>query len=132
MTAFSIHALDPAVPAFLDVRHLGVLVTLRADGSPHAVPVGFVYDTNDQRVRIITQAGSVKARNAAREGRATVTQVDGARWLTLEGTVRLATDATDVNRAIEAYTRRYQAPRSRGAATRVAIEIQVDRILGRV
>jgi PPOX class probable F420-dependent enzyme len=119
LTTFAVHPLDPTVQAFLAERHLGVLTTLRADGSPHAVPVGFAYDPDDHRVRIITQTTSVKARNAARSGRATVTQVDGRRWLTLEG-------------AVDAYTRRYHAPRPGREATRGAIEILVDRILGRV
>jgi len=132
LTRFAPAPLDPAVRAFLAERHLAVLTTLRADGSPHSVPVGFAYDAERQLARIITQVTSVKARNAAREGRATVTQVDGARWLTLEGTVRLATDPADVALAVAAYSERYQAPRSGREANRGALEIAVDRILGRV
>ena len=49
---------------FLAERHLATLTTLRADGSPHVVPVGFSYDVEDGLVRVITFAGSVKARNA--------------------------------------------------------------------
>ena len=67
--------------------------------------------------------------NAARGGRAAVAQVDGARWLSLEGTVRLVTDPEGVAAAIAAYTERYQEPREN--PNRVAIEIAVDRILGR-
>ena len=87
-------ALDPAVLSqevldFLGERHLGTLTTLRADGSPHVVAVGFTFDASARVVRIITFAPSQKARNAARGGRAAVCQVDGGRWLTLEGGVRL-------------------------------------------
>jgi len=86
-------ALDPAnlgddVLAFLRERHLATLTTLRGDGSPHVVPVGFGYDPEDRVARIISFAGSQKVVNAARGGRAAVSQVDGGRWLTLEGTVR--------------------------------------------
>ena len=115
--------------AFLAERRLATLTTLRGDGSPHVVPVGFGYDPAEQRVRIITPAGSQKAVNAGRGGRAAVSQVDGARWLTLEGRVRLVTDPEGVARAIAAYTERYQEPRPRD--DRVAIEIDVDRVLGR-
>ncbi len=43
------HGFDPgALPGtaleFLTERHLASLTTLRADGSPHVVPVGFTYD----------------------------------------------------------------------------------------
>jgi PPOX class probable F420-dependent enzyme len=102
---------------------------MRADGSPHVVPVGFTYSPAERLVRVITFAGSVKAHNADRGGRAAVCQVDGGRWLTLEGTVRLATDPVAVATAVEMYTARYRQPDER--ADRVAIEIEVDRILGR-
>lgn len=122
--------LPPAVVAFLRERHLGTLTTLRADGSPHVVPVGFTWSQVQRVVRVITQPGSVKAINAARGGRAAVCQVDRARWLTLEGTVRVLTDAAEVRKAEAAYTERYQPPRPR--PQRVVIEIAVDRVIGRV
>lgn len=119
-----------AVLQFLSERHLATLTTLRADGSPHVVAVGFSYSPAERLVRVITFAPSVKARNAARGGRAAVCQIEGGRWLTLEGTVRLATDAARVAAAVEGYAARYRPPGER--ADRVAIEIEVDRILGRV
>ena len=118
-----------AVLQFLAERHLATLTTMRADGSPHVVAVGFSYSPAERLVRVITFAPSVKARNAARGGRAAVCQIDGGRWLTLEGTVRLATDPARVAAAVEGYAARYRQPGER--ADRVAIEIEVDRILGR-
>ena len=114
---------------FLRDRHLATLTTLRADGSPHVVPVGFGYAPGERIVRIITFAASQKAVNAQRGGRAAVSQVDGGRWLTLEGECRLVTDDTGVAAAVAAYTARYQALRAR--EDRVAIEICVDRMMGR-
>jgi PPOX class probable F420-dependent enzyme len=127
-------ALDPIdLPAealaFLRERHLATLTTLRADGTPHVVPVGFAWDPTERIARVITPAGSQKAVNAGRGGRAALSQVDGRRWLTLEGEVRLVTESDGVAAAIEAYAERYQDPRPRD--DRVAIEIQVDRVLGR-
>lgn len=127
--------IDPSAPgdavlAFLADYHLASITTLRADNSPHVVPVGFSYDVEDRTVRVISFASSVKARNAARGGRAAVSQVDGGRWLTLEGTVRLTDDPDDVARAVAGYAARYRPPGERD--DRVAIEIAVDRILGRV
>ncbi len=112
--------------AFLAERHLATLTTLRADGSPHVCAVGFSYA--DGVARVITFASSVKARNAARGGRAAVSQVDGGRWMTLEGTVELVTDAARVAAAVAGYAARYRQPGAR--PDRVAIEITVDRVLG--
>lgn len=126
--------IDPSDPgdevlAFLDERHLATLTTLRADGSPHVVAVGFTYSPQERLARVITFASSVKARNATRGGRAAVCQVDGGRWLTLEGTVRATTEPDRVADAVERYAVRYRQPKVRD--DRVAIEIDVDRILGR-
>jgi PPOX class probable F420-dependent enzyme len=127
--ALDLDDLAPEVLEFLSERHLATLTTLRPDGSPHVVPVGFAYDPATRVVRIITRAASVKARHAARGGRAAVSQVDGGRWLTLEGTVHLVTDPDGVAAAVAAYATRYHPPAER--ADRVAIELHVDRILGR-
>lgn len=129
-------ALDPAnlsddVRAFLAERHLATLTTLRPDGSPHVVAVGFAFDPSDGIARIITFAPSRKARNlrATGGGRAVVCQVDGGRWLSLEGQAEVTDDPERVARAVAAYTERYRQPGER--PDRVAIEIHVDRILGR-
>jgi len=122
-------ALPPLVLDFLAERHLATLTTSRPDGSPHVVPVGFSYDADRRIARIITFAGSVKARNAAGGGRAAVCQVDGGRWLTLEGPVRVATDDESVRLAVAGYASRYRQPGER--TDRVAIEIEVDRVMGR-
>ncbi|MFZ9393862.1 MAG: pyridoxamine 5'-phosphate oxidase family protein [Ilumatobacteraceae bacterium] len=117
------------VLAFLREYHLASLTTSRADGSPHVVPVGFSYDDTSRTVRIITFASSQKYRNALRGGRAAVSQVDGGRWLTLEGTVSGTDDPARVALAGEGYAARYRQPGER--PDRVAVEIAVDRIMGR-
>ena len=119
--------------AFLREYHLATLTTLRADGSPHVVAVGFSYDVAARVARVITWATSVKARNAGRMAasgqRAAVSQVDGGRWLTLEGPVRLVTDPEGIRAGVDGYAARYRRPKERD--DRVVIEIAVDRILGR-
>ena len=122
-------SLAPEVLAFLGEYHLASLTTLRADGSPHVVPVGFSYDPDERLVRIITRSGSQKVANARRGGRAAVSQVDGGRWLTLEGTVSVTDDPERIAEAVRRYAQRYREPGE--SPTRVAIEIRVDRILGR-
>ncbi len=114
---------------FLCENHLASLTTLRSDGSPHVVPVGFSYDPELQIVRVITFTSSVKYKNALRGGRAVVSQVDGGRWLSLEGTVTGTNDPARVAAAVAGYAARYRQPKER--EDRVAIEIAVDRVLGR-
>ena len=65
-------ALDPtrlpeAMTEFLTERHLATLTTLRPDGTPHVVAVGFTWDPEAQLVRVITWEGSRKARREAQE-----------------------------------------------------------------
>lgn len=123
------HDIDASTLAFLAERHLATLTTLRADGSPHVVPVGFTYDPTTRTASIITFDGSMKVRNADRGGRAAVSQVDGGRWITLEGTVDTSRDPDVIRRAVTAYSARYREPKER--PDRVVVRIHVDRILGR-
>lgn len=126
-----LHHLSDDVLAFLAERHLATLTTLRPDGSPHVVPVGFSYDPDTKVARIITWSASRKARNltASPESRAVVSQVDGGRWLSLEGPATVTGDPSRVAAAVAGYAARYREPGDR--ADRVAIEIAVDRVLGR-
>jgi PPOX class probable F420-dependent enzyme len=117
---------------FLAERHLATLTTLRPDGSPHVVAVGFTWDPDAGLARVITFEGSRKARNLLGDGsgaRAAVCQVDGGRWLTMEGPAVVTDDPERVAEAVRRYAGRYRQPGER--ADRVAVEIAVDRILGR-
>lgn len=119
--------LSGAARRFLTERHLATLTTLRADGTPHVVPVGFTYDEPLGLARVITRAGAMKARNAARGGRAVVSSFEGGRWISLEGTARVTDDPAAVAEAVRRYAERYRQPGER--ADRVAIEIEVDAVL---
>lgn len=126
--------LPAGVLEFLGEPHLATLTTLRPDGSPHVVAVGFSWDDDRSLVRIITVGSSRKVRNLleapeGRPARAVVAQVDGGRWLSLEGRAEVTSDPVRVAAAVNAYAARYRRPEDRDE--RVAIEITVDRILGR-
>ena len=128
--SLDLNDLGSAALDFLTERHLATLSTLRADGSPHVVPVGFSYEPDTRLARVITSGDSVKARNAGRDGAVgALCQVDRARWLTLSGPVRVVEDEEAVRDAEQRYARRYREPRPN--PTRVVIMMQVDRILGR-
>ena len=122
-------ALPPEALAFLQERHLATLTTLRPDGSPHVVAVGFTWDPDTGLARVITFAPSRKARNLRGGGRAAVCQVDGGRWLTLEGEAAVTDDPARVAEGVRRYAERYRQPKER--EDRVVIEIAVDQVLGR-
>ncbi|MBM7502799.1 TIGR03618 family F420-dependent PPOX class oxidoreductase [Agromyces aurantiacus] len=115
-----------AAREFLAERHLATLSTLGRDGRIHSVPVGITY--LDGVVRVIGSRGSQKFVNAERSGRASVNTVDGARWISFEGPVRVLADADAVALAVELYARRYRQPRPN--PQRVVLELTVERVLG--
>jgi PPOX class probable F420-dependent enzyme len=126
-------ALDPTTASeefreFWTERRLATLVTLRTDGSPHVVPVGVTLDVESRIARVICSGGSQKARNAAATGLAVVSQVEGGRWSTLEGTAVVRRDADAVADAVRRYAVRYRQPRVN--PERVVVEIAVQRVLG--
>ena len=115
--------------AFLTERHLAMLTTLRVDSSPHVVAVGFTFDPKTHIARVITSDGSQKAMNASRDGAVGVlSQVDGARWLSLEGRASVNREVDAVRDAELRYAQRYRTPRVN--PRRVVIEVQIERVLG--
>ncbi|HOB48898.1 MAG TPA: F420-dependent biliverdin reductase [Mycobacterium sp.] len=122
-TRLSSEALD-----FLTERHLAMLTTLRADGSPHVVAVGFTFDPHTHIARVITSDGTQKAVNAERSNVGVLSQVDGARWLSLEGVASVNRDADAVRDAELRYAQRYRIPKPN--SRRVVIEVLVKRVLG--
>ncbi|GEB53770.1 MULTISPECIES: pyridoxamine 5'-phosphate oxidase family protein [Streptomyces] len=124
-------AAAPDGPGFWEERHLAFLSTPRPDGTPHLVPVGVTYDPESRTARVISSRGSKKVRNilAAGPGVAVaVSQAEGRRWCTLEGTAVVRDDPDSVADAERRYAARYKQPRPN--PERVVIEIAVHRALG--
>jgi len=117
---------------FLQDRHLASLTLLRADGGLHVTPVGFTWDAATATARVITWSGAQKIRllEASGGGRAALCQVDGGRWVTLEGHAVATADPQACADAVDRYTKRYNPPKDRGVDRRVIV-IAVDRVLGR-
>ena len=126
--ALDLSSLSADAVQFLAERHLATLTTLRPDGTPHVVPVGFTWDAETRLARVITSRSSRKARNADAGCRAVLCQVDGRHWLSLEGTARLLTAPAEVRDAEQRYAVRYRTPRVN--PERVVIAVTVDRVLG--
>ncbi len=126
------HHLSEEINVFLQDRHLASLTVLRADGSPHVTPVGFSWDPATATARVITWSGSHKIRllEASGGSRAALCQVDGGRWITLEGQATATADPQECAEAVARYAKRYSPPKDRGSDRR-AIVIAVDNVLGR-
>lgn len=120
--------LAPAAVEFMRERRLATFTTLRRDGSPHVVPVGFTWDAEALVARVIASRGSAKVVQARAGRRAALSQVDGRRWITLEGSTRVLEDAASVRDAEERYAGRYRVPRPN--PERVVVVLDVDRVLG--
>jgi len=124
--------LTEEMTAFLRDRHLASLTILRADGTPHVTPVGFTWDPATATVRVITWSGAKKVRllEAVGSRPAALCQVDGGRWLTLEGRATVTADPELCAEAVARYGERYSPPKDRGADRRTII-VAVDSVLGR-
>ena len=112
--------------SFVTERHLATLSTLSANGSIHAVPVGFTL--HDGTAFVITTRASQKVLNARRSGHATICQVEGAGWITLVGHAEVLDDPESIALAVTRYAARYRQPRVN--PERVAIAVRVERVLG--
>ena len=121
--------LSGEVLAFLAERHLATLTTPRPDGTPHVAPVGFTYEPETRLARVITFRPARRVANIGTGARVALCQVDGARWLTLEGEATVTDDPERVAEAVRRYATRYRQPGERN--DRVAIEISVERMMGR-
>ena len=125
--------LNPEQLVFVTERHLATLTTLRGDGTPHVVPVAFTWDAGEGLLRITTKRSSVKAANARRLGpeggppRAAVCQVEGGRWITLEGTIEVSDDPAEVAEAVARYGRRYRVLEP--DPQRVVLRLVPDRVM---
>lgn len=112
--------------AALAEDHVGVLTTLRPDGTPHVTPVRFTWDGT--LVRVLTVGTARKVRNVRATPRAAICQVMGRRWITLEGVATVRDDPERVLEGARRYAARYGqfAPEPPG---RVVVEIAVDRVM---
>jgi F420H(2)-dependent biliverdin reductase len=122
-------ALHPDTMAFLSEFLVGLLTTNRPDGSLHVVAVGFTYDPDTRMAWSIAPQGSVKVRNIRAGSRGAFSQVEGSRWLSLEGPARIVDDPDGIAEAHRRYRVRYPG-HGTPDPDRVAIAVDVQQIIG--
>ncbi|MCF3172569.1 TIGR03618 family F420-dependent PPOX class oxidoreductase [Streptomyces sioyaensis] len=118
---------------FWQEHRICFLGTPRPDGTLHLVPVGVTYDPETHIARVISSRASKKVRNILAAGpdvTVAVSQAEGRRWSTLEGTAVIKDDPHSVADAEARYARRYKQPRPN--PERVVIEITVTKAMGTV
>lgn len=84
------------------------IVTLRADGRPHAVPIWFVVDGDD--VVVTTREATVKGRNMIRDPRVSVVVDDEAppcAFVSIDGRAEVSRDGAELRRFAAEIGRRY-------------------------
>ena len=114
-------------------RHLATLTTLRADGSPHVVPVGFTWDPEAGVVRITTNDGSIKRKNAERltaDGtppRGAGCPGDGGRGGTRVGPLTRTREPEGIAQAGGRDARRYREPSEN--PSRVVLVMTPDKVM---
>ena len=126
--------LTPEQRVFVTERHLATLTTLRTDGTPHVVPVAFTWDPESGTAVMTTREGSAKVHNIEAAGaqggpaRGALCQVDGGRWLTLEGELSVVRDPEVIADAERRYALRYR--HLEPSPTRIVLRLAVDRVMG--
>ena len=92
---------DDALSELVASQHRGVLVTIKSDGRPQLSNVNHTYDPATRLLRISITADRAKARNLARDPRASyhVTTDDFWRYAVAEGTAELTPVAQDTHDA---------------------------------
>ena len=125
-----VHELTDELVAFWRERHLCTVTTLRADGSPHVVPMGVVLDVDARVAWAITAGTSQKVANLRRAPVFAACQVDGRRWSTIEGIAKVRHDEASVAEAVRRYAERYRQPRPN--PERVALRVEITSVIGNV
>lgn len=122
---------DLRLREFWTERHLATLTTLRSTGRPHTVPVAPVLDLDRGVLSIITSQGSQKVHNVSAstgDAWATVCQVDGRRWCTVDGIAQVLSDPPAVAVAEQRYATRFRIPRPN--PERVVLLVTIDSVMG--
>ena len=96
---------------------------LPATGSP-VIDAGITFSTDDMDAI----GGPSLLLDADQRGVAVLSQVDGARWLSLEGSSTVSAEPEAVRDAELRYAQRYRTPRVN--PRRVVIEVRIERVLG--
>ena len=116
---------------FLDQPFVGVVTTLREDGSPHSTVVWV--EQQDGEVSFNTATGRAKERHLDADSRLSLTVVDPAdayRWISIGGHADLTTDDADaqIDRLAKKYLGKDEYPWRSETEQRIKVRIAPQKI----
>ena len=124
-------SLNDAQGKFLDNPYVGIVTTLREDGSPHSTVVWV--DRENGGVSFNTARGRAKERHLSRDPRVSLLVIDpenSYRWVALSGRAELTEDGADqqIDRLAKKYLGKDEYPWRDPAETRVKVRIEPEKV----
>jgi F420H(2)-dependent biliverdin reductase len=116
--------LDPKVERRLQMEQNLWLATVRPTGTPHLVPIWFVWVAG--KIYLCTGADSVKVRNLKRNPRVSIALEDGTQPIVIEGRAQPIGQADTAVR--DAFQRKYEWDITTDDTYTQVIEIEPERI----
>jgi PPOX class probable F420-dependent enzyme len=116
---------------FLENPFVGVVTTLRPDGSPHSTVVWV--DQEDGEVSFNTAYGRTKPSNLEHDPRISLVVIDPNdtyKWIAVDGRASLTTDGADgqIDRLAKKYLGKDEYPFRKAEEQRVTVKIDSERI----
>ena len=116
---------------FLENPYVGVVTTLRADGSPHSTVVWV--DVEDGVPSFNTALGRKKPANLEHDPRAALLVIDPSdafKWIAVDGRTELATDGADaqIDKLAKKYLGKDEYPFRQEGEERVTVRITPERV----
>lgn len=116
---------------FLENPFVGVVTTLRADGSPHSTVVWV--DAQDGEVSFNTAYGRAKPANLEQDPRISLVVIDPNdtyKWVAVDGRASLTTDGADgqIDRLAKKYLGKDEYPFRKADEQRVTVKIDPERV----
>ena len=123
--------LDSKQQDFLENPFVGVVTTLRDDGSPHSTVVWV--DRENGGVSFNTTRGRAKERHLSRDPRVSLLVVDPQnpyRWLSVSGSAELTEDGADdqIDKLAKKYIGQDKYPWRSADETRVTVRIRPEKV----
>ena len=117
---------------FLSNPFVGVVTTLRSDGSPHATVV-WVDESNSETIEFNTAVGRAKERHLRRDPRIALTVVDPQNtylWVSVSGRAELTTEGADeqIDKLAKKYLGKEKYPWRKPEEQRISVKIRPERV----
>jgi PPOX class probable F420-dependent enzyme len=124
-------SLTEAQQQFLDNPYVGVVTTLRADGSPHSTVVWL--EQADGEVSFNTATGRAKERHLAADPRVSLVVIDpqnAFQWIAISGSAEVTTDDADpqIDRLAKKYIGQDEYPWRSETEERLKVKIRPEKI----